>query len=110
MTIENAAGGRARPAGWLLGLALVAATMAAGCDNDADLPPGVTKKAIAFKKVPEALRAAAKKHSPGVDFQEGWENLDAQGKLHSYEIRGRQSNGKIREVRVSTSGEILESE
>ena len=75
------------------------------------LPPGLTKKAVAIDKVPDGLRPAAKKAIPKVDFKEAWQNLDRQGKLHSYEIRGRQaSDGKIREVRVSTSGEILESE
>jgi hypothetical protein len=81
-----------------------------GCD-DGDLPPGITKKAVSIDEVPEALRVAAKKTIPGVDFKEAWQNLDGQGKLHSYEIRGQQaSNGKIREVRVSPTGEILESE
>lgn len=87
-----------------------AASVLAGC-GDADLPAGMTKKAVAFDQVPEALRAAAKKEIPNVDFKEAWQNLDTQGKLHSYEIRGQQaSNGKIREVRVSPSGEILEKE
>jgi hypothetical protein len=81
-----------------------------GC-GDADLPPGLTKKAVSIDDVPEALRAAAKKAIPRVDFREAWQNLDDQGKLHSYEIRGKQaSDGKIREVRVSLTGEILESE
>jgi len=81
-----------------------------GCD-DGDLPPGISKKAVSFDEVPEALRAAARKTIPGVVFKEAWQNLDGQGKLHSYEIRGKQaSNGKIREVRVSPTGEILESE
>jgi hypothetical protein len=82
----------------------------AGC-GDSDLPPGLTKKAVAIGEVPDGPRAAAKKSIPNVDFKEAWQNLDSQGKLHSYEIRGRQSSdGKIREVRVSPTGEILESE
>jgi hypothetical protein len=82
----------------------------AGC-GDADLPPGITKRSIAFEEVPDNLRAAAKKEIPKVEFKEAWQNLDAQGKLHSYEIRGRQSSdGRIREVRVSVTGEILETE
>jgi hypothetical protein len=84
--------------------------LSSGC-GEHDLPPGLTKKAVAFETVPDVARAAAKKTIPGVEFDEAWQNLDAQGKLHSYEIRGRQrSNGQIREVRVSLSGEILESE
>jgi hypothetical protein len=81
-----------------------------GCGGS-DLPPGITKKAISFDQVPTPLLKAARKSISNVDFKEAWQNLDAQGKLHSYEIRGRQaSDGKIREVRVSTAGEILESE
>jgi hypothetical protein len=81
-----------------------------GC-GDSDLPPGLTKKAVSIDKVPGTVRAAAKKAVPGVEFNEAWQNLDGKGELHSYEIRGRQaSDGKIREVRVSSTGEILESE
>jgi len=81
-----------------------------GC-GDSDLPPGLTKKAVPIDNVPGTVRAAAKKAVPGVEFKEAWQNLDGKGDLHSYEIRGRQaSDGKIREVRVSTTGEILESE
>jgi hypothetical protein len=84
--------------------------LSSGC-GEHDLPPGLTKKAVDFDTVPDVARAAAKKAIPGVEFKEAWQNLDAQGKLHSYEIRGQQrSNGKIREVRVSLTGEILESE
>ena len=89
---------------------LVVSLSISGCDGS-DLPPGITKKAVSFDQVPEPLLKAAKKSIPNVDFKEAWQNLDAQGKLHSYEIRGRQtSDGKIREVRVTLAGEILESE
>jgi hypothetical protein len=91
-----------------LGFALTGVIV--GC-GESDLPRGITKKAVAFDEVPETLRTAARKAIPKVDFKEAWQNLDSQGKLHSYEIRGRQSSdGKIREVRVSLTGEILESE
>jgi hypothetical protein len=81
-----------------------------GC-GDSDLPPGLTKKAVSIDDVPGTVRTAAKKAIPGVEFNEAWQNLDGKGELHSYEIRGRQaSDGKIREVRVSSTGEILESE
>jgi hypothetical protein len=96
----------------LLGLVLGGAVLihSSGC-GDADLPPGITKKAVAFSEVPGPLLSAAKKEMPSVEFKEAWQNLDAQGKLHSYEIRGQQAaNGKIREVRVSLTGEILEKE
>jgi hypothetical protein len=81
-----------------------------GC-GDVDEPRGLTKQAVAFDDVPESVRDAARKAVPGVKLGEAWKNLDGEGKLHSYEIRGRNpADGKIREVRVSLTGEILESE
>ncbi len=94
----------------MLALSFSLTGLVVGC-GDSDLPPGITKKAVAFDDVPGALRSAARKAMPKVNFNEAWQNLDSQGKLHSYEIRGRQaSDGKIREVRVSLTGEVLESE
>jgi hypothetical protein len=87
-----------------------AAAMLVGC-GERDEPPGLTKQAVAFDDVPAALRDAAGKAVPGVKLGEAWKNLDREGKLHSYEIRGRNpADGKIREVRVSPAGEILETE
>jgi hypothetical protein len=57
------------------------------------------------------VRDAARKAVPEAKLDEAWKNLDGEGKLHSYEIRGRNpANGKSREVRVSIKGEILEQE
>ena len=81
-----------------------------GC-GEHDLPTGITKKAVKYDEVPDNVRAAAKKAIPGVDFKEAWQNLESEGKLHSYEIRGKNAtDGKIREVRVSLTGEVLEQE
>ncbi len=94
----------------LLASCLVAAILG-GC-GEHDEPPGMTKKSVAFNDVPESVREAARKAlPPGVKIDEAWQNLDREAKLHSYELRGRNaSDGKIREVRVSLTGEILESE
>lgn len=55
--------------------------------------------------------AAATKAIPGVKLDEAWKNIALGGKLHSYEIRGKNpADGKTREVRVSLTGEILEQE
>lgn len=81
-----------------------------GC-GDRDEPRGLTKQAIAFGDVPEALRKAAQKEIPDVKFNEAWKNLDGAGSLHSYEIRGkRAADGKIREIRIATDGQVLEKE
>jgi hypothetical protein len=86
------------------------AAMLGGC-GEHDEPRGLMKQAVAFDDVPVAVRDAARKAVPGVKLDEAWKNLDGAGKLHSYEVRGRNpADGKIREVRVSLDGEILESE
>jgi hypothetical protein len=90
---------------------VVLAFGAAGCGRDHDELPEITKQAVKFDDVPENVRAAASKAIPGVKFNEAWKNLERGGKLHSYEIRGKNaSDGKTREVRVSLTGEILETE
>ena len=92
--------------------ALIAvAFLVQGCGGDHDEPPELTKEAVKFDDVPEKVRAAASKAIPGVKFNEAWKNVGRGRELHSYEIRGKNAaDGKTREVRVSTSGEILEQE
>jgi len=81
-----------------------------GCGDHDELPE-LTKQAVKFDDVPENVRAAANKAIPGVKLNEAWKNLASGGKLHSYEIRGKNAaDGKTREVRVSLTGEILEME
>jgi hypothetical protein len=92
----------------LLAAPLGLISVMSGCGDE--LPAGFSRKVVEIKDVPGVALKAAKKAIPGVDFKEAWSNLDKAGKLHSYEIRGRASNGKIREVRVSPTGEILEME
>jgi hypothetical protein len=81
-----------------------------GC-GDTDELPEITKQAVKYDDVPEDVRTAANKAIPGIKFTEAWKNLGPGGKLHSYEIRGKNAaNGQTREVRVSLTGEILEKE
>ena len=81
-----------------------------GCGDHDELPE-MTKQAVKFDDVPENVRTAASKAIPGVNLNEAWKNLERGGKLHSYEIRGKNAaDGKTREVRVSLTGEILETE
>lgn len=95
----------ARPILVALALAL---PLAAGCE--AEGPPPAGRRRVAVKDLPATVAGAAKKELPGVDFEEAWENLDRDRKLQSYEIKGRAANGKIREVRVSLAGKVLEAE
>src|SRR3954468_1553180 len=90
----------------VLGLIVLASP---GC-GDRDEPAGFRGQAVKVDELPEAVRGAAKKAMPGVSLDEAWKNLDRAGKLESYEIRGRAANGKIREVRISLTGAVLEEE
>jgi hypothetical protein len=81
-----------------------------GC-SESERPPGLTKQAVPFGDVPENLRNAAQKELPGIKLDEAWKNLGTGGKLESYELRGKNpADGRIREVRVSLTGKILEQE
>ena len=102
----------ARSVRWIVGIAALSVTVVgvSGC-RDGDQPPELTKQAVKFDEVPDSIRTAARNAVPGVNFSEAWKNLDRAGKVHSYEIRGKKADdGKIREVRVSLTGEILETE
>ena len=49
---------------------------------------------------------AAKKKLPDVKFETAWTEKD--GDKLNYEVRGKDKNGKTRDVKVSPTGEILE--
>jgi hypothetical protein len=63
---------------------------------------------VSFDQLPAGSMEAAKKALPEVKFDQArkakFNGQDA------FEIRGKDSRGKIREVEVSTSGQILEIE
>jgi hypothetical protein len=82
----------------------------AGCGGEDADKARLSRKPFTISEVPENVMAAAKAALPDVEFTDTWKNMDKDGKLHSYEIRGRNKVGKIRECRVSLTGEILEME
>jgi hypothetical protein len=80
-----------------------------GCESE--LPPGNVRQTIELGTLPPVVSKAAAKALPQVKFEDAWKNVDRESKaLHSYEVRGRDKNGKVREVRVSATGEVLEME
>jgi hypothetical protein len=90
-------------------LGVATAALIAGC-SDAERKPKFGRRIVQLTDVPETVMEAAKRELPDVEFTDAWKNVDQDGKLHSYEIRGKNKNGKTREARVSPSGEILETE
>src|SRR4051812_5426771 len=92
-----------------LALAGLFAFAAFGCENEP--PPGTARQSVEISALPTVVSRAAAKELPNVKFEDAWKNVDRETKaLHSYEVRGRDKNGKVREVKVSTTGEVLDSE
>jgi uncharacterized membrane protein YkoI len=77
--------------------------LAIGCDQQIENPDP-----IALDKIPAEVMAIAKKELPGVEFEKAWTGkADAE---MAYEIRGHAKDGKVREVKISASGKVLEKE
>lgn len=88
----------------------VAFSLVSGCGEREEEEEQFSQRAVAVKDVPAAVMEASTKELPGVNFTDAWKNVEADGSLHSYEIRGRNAKGKIREARVAADGKILEIE
>lgn len=100
-----------------LAIAVLATALACGCAGEPRREKGkFTREVVPIDSVPKELLDIAKKELPEVTFDSSWKNIDENGKLHSYEIRGKQSIGqpeslgKPREVRVGLDGKVLERE
>jgi hypothetical protein len=89
-------------------LVTVFALLATGCSKNRSAKLTMVK--VALDDVPETVRAASQKALPDVKFSGAWKNLDRDGEIVSYEIKGTNERGKIREVRISLAGEVLEME
>jgi hypothetical protein len=73
--------------------------LAAGCGSAAK------DELIPLEKVPESFVNKAKETLPEVTFDQALKRSDG-----SYEVRGKDKNGKVRDVEFSATGEIIEVE
>jgi hypothetical protein len=64
-----------------------------------------TKSVVSVEETPVVVMAAAKKKEPGVKFDKVIKSPDG-----VYEVQGKTSAGKIIEVEVSESGDVLKVE
>jgi hypothetical protein len=83
-----------------LGAAFLLAAL--GCGDDEAEPA----HSVPIDQVPPKLMEIARKQLPGLNFDRAYK-IEVNGK-DAYEIRGKDSRGKIREVEVSQDGEVLE--
>jgi hypothetical protein len=73
--------------------------LAAGCSSAAE------DELIPLEKVPETFVNTAKQTLPEVTFDQALKRSDG-----SYEVRGKDKTGKVRDVEFSATGEIIEVE
>ncbi len=94
----------------LAGLVASCCLLTAGLGCSEEEPRQRNTPDIALSEVPPNVMEQAKKSLPDVEFEEAWKVLDAEGHMEGYEVRGKNKVGKIREVRVSPEGKVLEME
>ncbi|MCA1685335.1 MAG: PepSY domain-containing protein [Planctomycetia bacterium] len=82
---------------FVLHLSLLAAAGCAGEPQSDEIVP--------VDKVPAAIMATARKELPGYTFDTVYK-IRVGGK-DAYEVRGKDKRGKVREVEISTTGEVL---
>lgn len=61
---------------------------------------------VPIDKVPESVMTVAKEKLPSVKFDTAW--IEKEGKETFYEVRGKSADGKTRDIKVSTTGEVKE--
>ncbi|MCA9166414.1 MAG: hypothetical protein KDB23_02040 [Planctomycetales bacterium] len=73
--------------------------LALGCSEGAKTTP------LPLEEIPQNLMEVAQNELPDVKFEQAIKRGDG-----SIEIRGKDSNGKVRDIDFSATGEILEVE
>ncbi|HUY90114.1 MAG TPA: hypothetical protein VMV10_15360 [Pirellulales bacterium] len=63
---------------------------------------------VKMSDVPEDILKVAQERLPNIKFDQAWKTK-FKGQ-DAYELRGKNDRGKVQEVEVSTSGEVLEVE
>jgi len=59
--------------------------------------------AVPLDQLPEPVTKVAKEKLPDVTFEHAWKTRDG-----NYEVRGKTKSGKVRDLQVSPSGEVVE--
>jgi hypothetical protein len=85
----------------ILSVAFLAAII--GCGEQAE-----REERVALEQIPAEAMAAATKALPNIKFERA-QKIKKDGK-EVYEIRGKDKRGKISEVEVTASGEVVEIE
>ena len=80
---------------------VAAMILALGCDSQ---PKG--DEIVPIDRVPAPVMKSAREKLPGYTFETTAYKMTIDGK-EAYEVRGKYKRGKVREVEVSATGEVL---
>ena len=58
---------------------------------------------VELEKVPEPVMKVAKEKLPDVKFEQAWKTPTG-----NYEVRGKNKNGKVRDIQVKPDGTVVE--
>lgn len=86
----------------ILAVTVAGMTALAGCGA---AQPSAATVPVKFEDLPPAFVATAKKELPGVRFDSAFRKPNG-----TLEIRGREKNGKVREVEIRPDGTVEEIE
>lgn len=81
-------------------LALSLLGLICGCEKEP-----TADQIVPVEQVPPGIMEAARKELPGYTFDTVYK-MKIEGK-NAYEVRGKDRRGKVREVEVSATGEVL---
>jgi hypothetical protein len=72
--------------------------VSAGCGED-----HAQSANVPLEQVPERVIKVAEDKLPGVTFEQAWKTRKG-----NYEVRGRAKDGKVRDIQIAPSGEVIE--
>lgn len=84
-------------------MACLLALAAGGCGEKLE-----SVEMIPVDKLPEPVIATAQEKLPDVKFDTAWKEHEKSDGEDVFEVRGKMSNGKTRDIKVSASGKVLE--
>ena len=84
---------------WFIGPLML---MAAGCGEALE-----STEMVPLDKLPEPVLKTAQEKLPDVKFDTAWKEHEKEGE-EVFEVRGKTSGGKTRDIRVTASGKVLE--
>lgn len=88
--------------------ALLLPAVLVGCAESPEPIEAPAPVSVEAVRVPEGVSRAARRALPGVEFEQVWK-IQENGGLN-YGFRGRDEDGRTREVKVSSTGKVLGTE